>query len=219
MWKTTLWLGLALACTKAPAAPAPAPADARIADAAGPDAAPRAPAAPAAPAKGKQMSPDEQAITAYYAAKGWTPVDVTQFERIPGMYRIGFADGIQYLALAGGKVITTKGLAAATAFLHDSKALSHKASATDVIMVLILFEAMPPNKLPAADQYYDFPEHSELNPRLELDGGGKLTLCYLMPNSGHAVANPQIARITRWTLAFGGKPAWKSEELKFDMSK
>lgn len=169
------------------------------------------------------MPAHDQVITAYFEAKGWgKPTEVVSFPNVPGLYRAEFSDGAEYLAIQHDKVVTARGLAAAGAFLREAKVLDHAPSAKDLTTLLTLFEALPPTKVPAPDQFYDFPKHTELNPRLELaNGAGKLTLCYLLPNAGHATAQPAIVRVTRWTLALGkdGKLAWRSEDTKFDTSK
>jgi hypothetical protein len=208
-----------VACSRAPAgtpgeppsAPArTADASVRIAD---------AQAAPDASQKGsKKMSADEAFLNTHFDDKGWgKPVEIVAYDGIPGFYRVDFASRGEHALLQGGKLVTAKGLAAAEAYIRDVKLVSHKPKVGDVIELLIFFEALPPIKKPAPDQYYDMPEHAELNPRLE--PSGKLTLNYLLPRVGNAVANPKIVDIERWSVVLGGKLAWKSEALKFDLSK
>jgi hypothetical protein len=152
--------------------------------------------------RGSTMSADEPTLVAYFEAKGWgKPAEITAFERVPGLYLAEFSDGGEYVVVHGGKIVTARGLAAAGAYMRDVKLLSHKPDAKDLTTLLTLFEALPPIEAMAPDQFYDFPKHAELNPRVELGADrATLVLSYLLPRRGGPTANPKLLKVMRWTL-------------------
>jgi hypothetical protein len=171
------------------------------------------------------MSPaDEAVITKHYEKKGWgKPLEITAFERVPGMYEAVFADGGEYGVVLHGKLLDGKGLKAAGAYMREVKLLAHQPTAHDLTTLLEIFGALPP--IPAGsyatpDGFYNLDKHPSLRPKLELaPGGGTLVLHYIVRPSGGPVANPTVRTVMRWTLAIPAdyKLAWREEETTFDI--
>lgn len=109
------------------------------------------------------------------------------------------------VAVAGGRVVTARGLAALERFVRDSGGIAARTTTTDELMLLVQhFDAFPPHRNaqgePDPRNYFHGPHApAPLRPLLDHQGSGRAALTVNYRNT--APGDSDAMRVFAWTLA------------------